>query len=100
MTAFVAFLLIGFGNPLVDVNFATVVQRVAPAAVLGRIFGALESALVGAMGLGALLFPMFLELVGLQLGSGDHRRAGSSGGGRVATAVASAGPDLGAATAP
>ncbi len=65
VTAFVAFLLIGFGNPLVDVNFATVVQRVTPAAVLGRIFGALESALVGAMGLGALLFPMFLELVGL-----------------------------------
>jgi MFS family permease len=65
VTAFLAFLLIGFGNPLVDVNFATVVQRVAPAAVLGRVFGALESALFGAMGLGALLFPLFLELVGL-----------------------------------
>ena len=65
ITAFLAFLLIGFGNPLVDVNFATLVQRVAPAAVLGRVFGALESALFGAMGLGALLFPLFLELVGL-----------------------------------
>jgi hypothetical protein len=65
VTAFLAFLLIGFGNPLVDVNFATLVQRVAPAAVLGRVFGALEGALVGAMALGALLFPLFLELVGL-----------------------------------
>ena len=59
-------MLIGFGNPLVDVNFATLVQRVAPSAVLARVFGALESVLIGAMGIGALLFPVLLALVGLR----------------------------------
>ena len=66
VSAFLAFMLIGFGNPLVDVNFATLVQRVAPSAVLARVFGALESVLIGAMGLGALLFPLLLALVGLR----------------------------------
>ena len=66
VSAFLAFMLIGFGNPLVDVNFATLVQRVAPSAVLARVFGALESVLIGAMGVGALLFPLLLALVGLR----------------------------------
>ena len=66
VSAFLAFMLIGFGNPLVDVNFATLVQRVAPSAVLARVFGALESVLIGAMGIGALLFPLLLALVGLR----------------------------------
>ena len=66
VAAFLAFVLIGFGNPLVDVNFVTLVQRVAPSAVMGRVFGALESVLIGAMALGALLFPVLLALVGLR----------------------------------
>ena len=45
-------ILLGFGNPLVDVNFATIVQRLTPDAVLGRVFGAYEGALIGTMALG------------------------------------------------
>ncbi len=44
--------LLGFGNPLVDVNLDTIVQRVTPDAVLGRVFGALEGCLIGTMALG------------------------------------------------
>ena len=41
-TVFAAVILLGFGNPLVDVNFATIVQRLAPDRILGRVFGALR----------------------------------------------------------
>ncbi len=64
--AFLAFALIGFANPLVDVNFVTLVQRVAPEAVLGRVFGALESVLIASMAIGAALFPVLLSLIGLR----------------------------------
>ena len=64
--AFVAFAVIGLANPLVDVNAMTLLQRIAPESVLGRVFGALESALIGTMALGALLMPLLVELVGLR----------------------------------
>ena len=66
--AFVAFAIIGLANPLVDVNTLTLMQRLAPESVLGRLFGALESVLIGAMALGALLMPLLVELVGLRWG--------------------------------
>ena len=52
--AALAMVLIGFGNSLVDINAFTIVQRAVPDAVMGRVFGALESALIAAMALGAL----------------------------------------------
>ena len=42
-TVFDSAVLLGFGNPLVDVNFATIVQRITPNAILGRVFGAYEA---------------------------------------------------------
>jgi MFS family permease len=68
VVAFAAFAIVGLANPLVDVNAMTLVQRLAPASVLGRVFGALESALIGTMALGALLMPLLVELVGLRWG--------------------------------
>ena len=47
VTVFAAVILLGFGNPLVDVNFATIVQRLTPDRILGRVFGAYEGALIG-----------------------------------------------------
>ena len=44
--------LLGLGNPLVDVNFDTIVQRVAPESVMGRVFGAMESCFIATMALG------------------------------------------------
>ncbi len=66
--AALAMVLIGFGNSLVDINAFTIVQRAVPDAVMGRVFGALESALIAAMALGALLMPLLIGTVGLRAG--------------------------------
>jgi MFS family permease len=62
---FAAVILMGFGNPLVDVNFATIIQRITPDAVLGRVFGAVEGALIGTMALGAAVMPFLIDKLGL-----------------------------------
>ncbi len=62
----IAMLLLGLGNPLVDVNFDTLVQRLSSDDVMARVFGAFDSLLVAAMALGALLMPLLLHLVGLR----------------------------------
>jgi MFS family permease len=58
--------VIGVGNSLVDINAYTIIQRVAPADVMGRVFGALESVAIAGMALGALLMPFLINLVGLR----------------------------------
>ncbi len=65
-TVFAAIILMGFGNPLVDVNFATIVQRLVPDAVLGRVFGAFEGAFIATMAIGSLVTPFLLEWVGMR----------------------------------
>jgi Cyclic nucleotide-binding domain len=42
----------------------TLLQRTAPAEVIGRVFGVLEMILVAAIGLGAVLTPALIDLVG------------------------------------
>lgn len=64
--AFLAFAVIGLANPLVDVNVLTLFQRLTPDAVRGRVFGALESSFIAAMGLGALVMPLLLSVIGLR----------------------------------
>ena len=66
VTVFAAVILLGFGNPLVDVNFATIVQRLAPNRILGRVFGAYEGALIATMALGSAVTPFLLDSVGLR----------------------------------
>lgn len=66
ITVFAVVIVMGFANPLVDVNFATIVQRVAPEAVLGRVFGAFEGALIGTMALGAAVMPFLVDWMGLR----------------------------------
>jgi MFS family permease len=66
VSVFVAVALLGFGNPIVDVNFYTAVQRLAPDRVLGRVFGALEGALIATMALGAALMPFLIDGPGLR----------------------------------
>ena len=63
-----AMVLIGLGNSLVDINAYTILQRAVPDAVMGRVFGAMESALIGAMALGALLMPLLIETIGMRAG--------------------------------
>lgn len=65
-SVFGAVVLLGLANPLVDVNFDTIVQRVTPDEVLGRVFGSLEACLIASMALGAFLMPIFINLWGLR----------------------------------
>ncbi|HET7902060.1 MAG TPA: MFS transporter [Candidatus Nanopelagicales bacterium] len=64
--ALAAVLIIGFANPIVDVNASTILQRLTPDNVLGRVFGALDGALIGAMALGSIIYPLLFNWVGLR----------------------------------
>jgi MFS family permease len=57
---------VGAGNTVVDVTAVTLLQRSAPDAVLGRVFGALESVLLAALGLGAVAAPVAIHIVGIR----------------------------------
>jgi MFS family permease len=69
-TVFAAIVLMGFGNPLVDVNFATILQRITPDEVMGRVFGTVEGACIATMALGSLVMPFLIEEFGLGRGLG------------------------------
>jgi MFS family permease len=64
--AIVFLVLLGVGNTLVDVSGLTLLQRTAPPEVLGRVFGVLESLVVGTLGLGAILAPALVALFGVR----------------------------------
>jgi hypothetical protein len=66
VACFAAMALLGFGNPLVDTNLDTIVQRITPDAVLGRVFGALEACLIATMSLGAVVMPFLIHWFGLR----------------------------------
>jgi MFS family permease len=66
VSCFVAMALLGLGNPLVDVNFDTVVQRISPDAVLGRVIGSLEACYITTMALGAFVTPFLIDWFGLR----------------------------------
>lgn len=66
VAAFAVMLLLGFANPLVDVNVFTVIQRLTPDAVLGRVFGAFETCLIATMALGSAITPVMLHFWGLR----------------------------------
>jgi MFS family permease len=62
--ALVALAVLGLGNTLVDVAGLTLLQRTAPPDVIGRVFGVLEMILVAAIGVGAVVTPAVIDLVG------------------------------------
>ncbi len=64
--ALLAFGILGLGNTLVDVAGLTLLQRTAPPAVIGRVFGVLEMMLVGSIGLGAALAPLLINWIGIR----------------------------------
>ena len=66
VAAFAAVILLGFGNPLVDVNMETILMRITPEAVLGRVFGALDACLIATMALGAAVMPFLVHWLGLR----------------------------------
>ncbi|HET7388554.1 MAG TPA: MFS transporter [Nocardioidaceae bacterium] len=66
VAAFAAVALLGFANPLVDVNMDTIVQRVTPDEVMGRVFGAQEACLIATAAIGSLVMPVLIHLIGLR----------------------------------
>jgi MFS family permease len=62
--AVVALGVIGFANTVVDAAAVTLIQRRAGDAVIGRVFGAVESAIVGGLGAGSLLAPLIVTQLG------------------------------------
>ncbi|MEI7548154.1 MAG: cyclic nucleotide-binding domain-containing protein, partial [Actinomycetota bacterium] len=66
--ALVAMALIGLGNSVVDVNAETILQRLVPDEVLGRVFGALDSAIIAGMAIGAVAMPLLITTIGLRSG--------------------------------
>lgn len=56
--------LLGVGNSLVDISAVTLIQRIASTEVAGRVFGVVEVAAVGGLGLGSVLTPLLLHLAG------------------------------------
>jgi len=65
-SAIVALALLGIGNSLVDISAVTLIQRTASAAVAGRVFGLVEAAAVGGLGVGSILTPLLLHLAGVR----------------------------------
>src|SRR5262249_55816731 len=62
--AVVAIAIIGIGDVLIEVAAPTLLQRAVPNEVLGRVFGALESVLIGTMGVGSILAPALVAWLG------------------------------------
>jgi MFS family permease len=58
--------LVGVANAIEDVAFFTLVGRIVPDKLLGRVFGAIESGVAISVGIGALVTPLMIELVGLR----------------------------------
>ncbi len=68
--AIVALLMLGImgvGNTIVDVAALTLLQRSVPDEVLARVFGVMESLLVGTLGLGAVLAPLLVAAFGIRV---------------------------------
>ena len=57
---------VGAGNTVVDVAAVTLLQRSADDAVLGRVFGVLETVLLSALGLGSILAPLAIHALGIR----------------------------------
>ena len=66
LVAVVALGIVGIGNSIVDVNALTIMQRAVPDAVLGRALGALDGLMLATLGLGSVLAPVLVGLVGAE----------------------------------
>jgi MFS family permease len=62
--ALVLLAVVGIGNTLADVSGMTLLQRVTPPAVVGRVFGVLESVLLLTVALGSAVAPALVSAFG------------------------------------
>ena len=66
IAALAALLLVGIGDTIIDVNGITLLQRIVPEGLLGRIFSVLETVIVFGLGAGALATPALISLFGTE----------------------------------
>jgi hypothetical protein len=66
LVALIMLAIVGAGNALVDLGYFTLFPRLMPDEVLARVFGALESLVALAVGLGSLITPLLLHLFGIR----------------------------------
>ena len=66
VTAIVALAVIGLSDPWVNLGFETIPQRLVSDRVISRVYAAVESALIGAMALGAVAAPLMVHLIGFR----------------------------------
>ena len=64
IVALVLFGAMGAGSALVDITGMTLLQRAAPADVVGRVFGVLQSTMLAAVALGSLVTPLLVAALG------------------------------------
>ncbi len=62
--ALLLFGAMGAGSALVDITGMTLLQRAAPADVVGRVFGVLQSTMLAAVALGSLVTPLLVATLG------------------------------------
>jgi MFS family permease len=65
LTALAGMLVVGVASVLGDVSVVTLLQRIVPEEVLGRVFGVLGSVLLAMYGIGAVLMPVLVAAIGL-----------------------------------
>ncbi len=58
--------VVGIGNTIVDVAGLTLLQRAVPDNVLARVFGAVNTVTIATLGLGAVLAPLLISLLGVR----------------------------------
>ena len=56
--------ILGIGNSLVDISAITLLQRIVPDEVLGRVLGLVQGLLLGSLGVGAALAPALIHAFG------------------------------------
>ena len=66
LIALIMLAIVGAGNALVDLGYFTLFPRLMPDEVLARVFGALESLVALAIGLGSILTPLLIHLFGIR----------------------------------
>lgn len=64
--ALLAMSVVGAGNAVLDVSGFTLLQRIVPNAARGSVFGILEAMVMLTVGLGALVAPLVVQLVGVR----------------------------------
>jgi predicted MFS family arabinose efflux permease len=69
VVALVAFVVLGVGNTIVDVTGDTLLQRAVENDVLARAFGAMDGLMLLTVGLGALVAPALIDLLGVSTAS-------------------------------